>query len=70
MWLKHILMRQYKVIPFNRYSTKGRRFFDVAKMLRVVVKRLHLNATLSSEIKERVKQKMSSQMRVRLVEIK
>lgn len=43
---------------------------DVAKMLRVVVNRLHLNATLSDEVKAHVKQKMSSQKKVRLVKVK
>lgn len=40
---------------------------DVAKMLRVVVNRLHLDATLSDEVKEYVKEKMNSEKKIKLV---
>ena len=43
---------------------------DVAKSPRVVENRLNLNATLSNEAKEHVKQKMSSEKKVRLDKVK
>ena len=43
---------------------------DVAKMLRVVVNRLHLNATLSNDVKEYVNENMSGQEKIKLIEVK